>query len=70
MSLDASQWTAIATGAAAVAAVRSVVAVFLSDRTSKSVAKLEQDRRHSELTPEFEARCEVWGTNNLRLFYR
>ena len=67
MSLDASQWTAIASGAAAVAAGGSVVAAFLSNGTSKSVAKLEHDRRHSELTPQFEVACESLGQENLRL---
>ena len=54
MSLDASQWTAIATGAAAVAAGGSVIAAIYSNGTSKSIAKIEKDRRHSELTPKFE----------------
>lgn len=67
MSLDASQWTAIATGAAAVAAGGSVVAALFSNGTSKSIAKIEKDRRHSELTPEFEVFCQQIGTGNHEL---
>ena len=57
MGLDAAQWTAIATSAAAVAAGGSVVAAIFSNGTSKSLAKIERDRRHSELTPKFDVFC-------------
>jgi hypothetical protein len=67
VKLDASFFTAVASGAAAVAAVGSAVAAFLANRTSSALAKTERERRHTELTPEFQVWCDVISPNHLKL---
>ncbi len=67
MKLDSSHLNTAATVAAAIAAFASCVAAFKSNKTSKTLAKIERDRRHAELYPVFDVALEKLGTDNLKL---
>ena len=71
MSFDANHLIATATVAAAIAAGGSVWAAFKANSTSNSIAKIERERRHQELRPQFTAWCEEYSDSffylNLRL---
>src|ERR1035441_5042708 len=53
---------AIAAVAAAVAALGAWNAATKANETSRNMAAIERDRRHSELTPKFRITCLTQGT--------
>jgi hypothetical protein len=53
---------AVAAVAAAAAAVGSWLAARRANATAASLAAIERDRRHDEMTPEFEITCTARGT--------
>ena len=67
-------WTSIiasgATVVAAAAAIASWRAAVNSNETSSSLARIELDRRHIELTPDFEVTCRKIRPDNLELTLR
>jgi len=61
----------ISSGAAVVAAIAAAAswrAAVNSNKTSSSLAEIERERRHAELTPQFEVRCEKYNDNIFYLY--